>query len=151
METQSKNIKDRVRKNTPEETNRQIDQQTKSNIKVSRKLSNKEITSRLDELQKEWEMERVLVVNAATISLSSLVLGAMVDRRWFVLSGIVAGFLLQHGLQGWCPPLPLFRSMGYRSRKEIDEEIYAMKAMRGDFDGLTSSSQPEEIINKFRK
>jgi hypothetical protein len=39
----------------------------------------------------------------------------------------------------------------YRTRKEIDEEIYAMKAMRGDFDGLTSSSQPEEIINKFRK
>lgn len=151
METKETNIKERIRKNTPEETNRQIDQQTKSNIKVSRKLSNKEITSRLEELQKEWEMERVLVVNAATISLSSLVLGALVDRRWFVLSGIVAGFLLQHGLQGWCPPLPIFRSMGYRSRKEIDEEIYALKVMRGDFDGLTSSSQPEEIINKFRK
>jgi len=34
---------------------------------------------------------------------------------------------LQHGLQGWCPPLPLLRRLGIRTRGEIDREKYALK------------------------
>jgi hypothetical protein len=56
-----------------------------------------------------------------------------VDRRLFLLPAIVAGFLLQHALQGWCPPVPLFRHLGFRTAAEIDEERYALKALRGDF------------------
>jgi hypothetical protein len=42
-------------------------------------------------------------------------------------------FLLQHALQGWCPPVPFFRSRGVRTAREIDQERYALKALRGDF------------------
>lgn len=150
METKDQNIKDRVRKNTSAEKNNKIDQETKSNVKGSRKLTKKEITLRLEELRKEWDIERMFEVNAASISLASLILGTMVNKRWFALSGIVAGFLLQHGLQGWCPPLPLFRSMGYRTRQEIDEEIYALKALRGDFDTISASSKTEEVLEGIR-
>jgi len=48
----------------------------------------------------------------------------------------VLSFLFQHAVQGWCPPVPVFRRMGVRTRKEIDREKYALKALRGDFDGL---------------
>lgn len=34
--------------------------------------------------------------------------------------------LLQHGLQGWCPPLPVLRRLGVRTRGEIDREKYAL-------------------------
>ncbi|WP_407921819.1 hypothetical protein, partial [Corallococcus sp. AB049A] len=30
----------------------------------------------------------------------------------------MGSFLLQHGLQGWCPPLPLLRRLGLRTRGE---------------------------------
>jgi hypothetical protein len=43
------------------------------------------------------------------------------------------GFLLQHAVQGWCPPLPLLRRLGVRTADEINEERYALKALRGDF------------------
>ena len=46
---------------------------------------------------------------------------------------MVAGFLLQHAVQGWCPPLPVFRRLGFRTQTEIEEERYALKALRGDF------------------
>jgi hypothetical protein len=46
---------------------------------------------------------------------------------------VVAGFLLQHAVQGWCPPVPLFRRLGFRTAAEIDYERYALKALRGDF------------------
>jgi hypothetical protein len=63
-------------------------------------------------------------------------LGASVNRRWFALPAIVGAFLLQHAVQGWCPPLPVFRRLGFRTAAEIDRERYALKALRGDFDKI---------------
>lgn len=71
-------------------------------------------------------MERVLEVNASALALTGLVLGLTVDRKWFVLPAAVLGFLLQHGIQGWCPPLPVLRRLGTRTRGEIDREKYAL-------------------------
>lgn len=64
---------------------------------------------------------------------------ATVDRRWFIFPAFVAGFLLQHAVQGWCPPLPVLRRLGFRTQPEIDYERYALKSLRGDFCNLPSS------------
>ncbi len=53
-----------------------------------------------------------------------------------MVPAIVAGFLLQHAVQGWCPPVPIFRRMGIRTAREIDSERYALKIIRGDFESL---------------
>ena len=66
--------------------------------------------------------------------------GALVDRRLFVLPALVAGFLLQHAVQGWCPPVPLFRRLGFRTQPEIEQERYALKALRGDFRGVSETT-----------
>lgn len=92
-----------------------------------------EISERIEQLEREWDIERVLEANAASVALIGLTLGATVHRRWFALPAVVAGFLLQHAVQGWCPPLPLFRRLGIRTASEIHREIVALKAMRGDF------------------
>jgi hypothetical protein len=65
------------------------------------------------------------------------VLGASVNKRWLALPALVLAFLFQHAVQGWCPPIALFRRLGARTRKEIDVEKYALKFLRGDFDGAT--------------
>ncbi|WP_029007154.1 DUF2892 domain-containing protein [Azospirillum halopraeferens] len=99
-----------------------------------------EIERRLDELDHEWDIERMLEANAATLALTGTVLGALVDRRFLVLPAVVTGFLLQHALQGWCPPVPVFRRLGVRTTAEIDRERYALKALRGDFRRLDTTS-----------
>jgi hypothetical protein len=63
-----------------------------------------------------------------------------VNRKWLFLPGVVAGFLLQHAVQGWCPPLPLFRRLGIRTASEIEYERYALKALRGDFEQVRSDA-----------
>jgi hypothetical protein len=73
---------------------------------------------------------------APGFALTGLALGFFSDRRWFLLSGAVLAFLAQHAVQGWCPPLAALRRMGVRTRREIDQERYALKALRGDFSGL---------------
>jgi hypothetical protein len=97
------------------------------------------IPRRLAELDREWDIERTLEANAASLSLLGIALGAGVDRRFFVLPGLVAGFLLQHALQGWCPPLPLLRRLGVRTQGEIERERHALKALRGDFEGVAAA------------
>jgi hypothetical protein len=98
------------------------------------------IDRRLDELDNEWDIERMLETNAATLALTGTLLGAFLDRRFLALPAVVTGFLLQHALQGWCPPVPVFRRMGIRTSAEIDRERYALKALRGDFGRLEAIS-----------
>lgn len=87
-------------------------------------------------LDREWDTERMLETNAACLLLLSLGLGVAKDRRWLWLTGGVAAFLLQHALQGWCPPLSAIRALGIRTAGEIGAEQAALKALRGDFDSV---------------
>ena len=132
----------RVPAHTEAEINERIRQQTEENIARYRNAGSAAIDRRLQELDAEWDIERTLEANAAMASLIGLTLGATVDRRWFAFPAIVTGFLLQHALHGWCPPLPVFRRMGFRTSYEIDYERYALKILRGDFrqfcDGQTN-------------
>lgn len=130
----------RVPDHTEASINAMIEQQTKRNLARFENASSAAIENRLAELDAEWDIERTLEANAATASLIGLTLGATVDRRWYLFPAVVAGFLLQHALQGWCPPLPVFRRLGIRTSYEIDYERYALKSLRGDF----SHSDPGE-------
>jgi hypothetical protein len=96
------------------------------------------IERRLRELDEEWDIERAIQANAATLALTGTVLSMTHDRRWAFLPLAVTGFLLQHAIQGWCPPVPILRSLGFRTPVEIERERYALKAVRGDFDDLPS-------------
>ncbi|QCG95866.1 DUF2892 domain-containing protein [Azospirillum sp. TSA2s] len=105
------------------------------------------IAHRLDELDHEWDIERTLEANAATLALTGTLLGAFVDRRFLILPAVVTGFLLQHALQGWCPPVPVFRRLGIRTTAEIDRERAALKALRGDFgriEAISTEANPRQ-------
>jgi hypothetical protein len=120
---------DRVRRSTPEHVNLQIDKQTNINVLHYANSSPEVIQKRIEELDREWDIERVLEVNASTLALTGLVLGLTSNKKWLMLPGVVLPFLLQHGLQGWCPPLPILRRLGVRTRGEIDREKYELKAL----------------------
>jgi Protein of unknown function (DUF2892) len=124
-----------VKKNTSAAADARIRRKTEMNIAYHAAHPG-EIDARLKELEAEWDIERTLEVHASSMALAGTALGATVDRKWFVLPAVVAGFLLQHALQGWCPPVSLFRRLGVRTQSEIDFERYALKAIRGDFRNL---------------
>jgi len=102
----------RVPQNTSECVNEGIRKQTEQNIAHYAARGSAAIERRLSELDQEYDIERLLETNASIACLVGLTLGATVDRRWFLLPAAVAGFLLQHAVQGWCPPLPIFRPWG---------------------------------------
>jgi hypothetical protein len=134
---------DRVRANTVPEVNRRIDEQIERNIRHYSGQTKEEIYRRIRELDQEWDFERVLETMASSVSLTGVVLGSTVDRRWYLLPTAVLSFLLLHAIQGWCPPLPILRGLGIRTREEIARERYALKALAGDFAGI--SREPSRV------
>lgn len=112
----------KVQFNTDNDINEKIRKETLVNIECYTDKENEEIMNRIAELDAEWDIERLLETNAASIIVLSTILGFTVNKKWFALSGIVGGFLLQHALQGWCPPVPLLRRLGVRTSSEINYE-----------------------------
>jgi hypothetical protein len=131
----------RVEQNTAREINEVIRDRTDAEIIRLEQAGSEEIDHRVQELEREWDVERVLQLNASIVSGLGILLGATVDRRFLLLSAGVYAFFAQHALQGWCPPIPLFRRMGIRTMREIERERHALKALRGDYDRVARASE----------
>ena len=97
---------DRVREHTTEDANARIDRETRERLELYAARGRDDITRRIDELDREWDVERMLQTNASTLTLIGLGLAASQSKKWLILPGIVLPFLFQHAVQGWCPPLP---------------------------------------------
>lgn len=138
------NTPDRVRAHSTEESNREIDEKIRHCIQIYAQKDRREIGRRIDQLEREWDVERVLELNASTLALTGLILGTTVNKKWLIAPGIVLPFLFQHAVQGWCPPLPILRKLGVRTRQEIDVEKYALKALRGDFEEVGDADTARE-------
>jgi hypothetical protein len=123
---------DRVPRHTEPDVNRSIEMAVAESVRWHAAHPDK-IDRRLRELDAEWDIERTLEANASTLAFTGVLLGAFVDKRWLALPAAVTAFLFQHAVQGWCPPLPILRRLGFRTEREIDTERYALKALRGDF------------------
>ncbi|MGQ9427121.1 hypothetical protein ACXYTJ_15465 [Gilvimarinus sp. F26214L] len=121
--------RERVKSQTPAHINQRIEMMTRSSIEYYRQHP-EEIPQRLRVLDEEWDVERALETNASSLILAGLGAGFLFSRKFLVLPVAVSGFLLQHGLQGWCPPLPILRRMGFRTRMEIEEERQALTSIQ---------------------
>ena len=83
--------------------------------------------TRLRALEREWSLERVL--------LSALTATLLVTAPRRALAVIAGGLAL--------------RALGWRCTREIEQERYALKAVRGDFDGMAVA--PEEGVGRAQE
>lgn len=123
---------ERVFLHTDPDQNENIRRKTLKKLIASDGCSKKILAQRISKLGSEWDTERVLEANAAAMALIGTYLGFRRNKSWFLIPGVVGFFLLQHALQGWCPPLPLIRKLGFRTANEIHNEKMVLKIMRGD-------------------
>lgn len=135
---------ERVPEHTADSVNLRIARATEERVASIAFAGTDAIDRRLLELDREWDIERVLESNASMIVLASATLAVIEDRRWGLLTMAVGAFLFQHAIQGWCPPLPVLRRIGFRTSREIHEERLALRLLRGDFQQPTSD--PKEAL-----
>ncbi len=130
----------RVSRHTPEHLNQRIRDETRRSL-VRCASRPQGIEGRLAELDREWDIERALEANASSLVVIGVLLGAFASPWFYWVPLLVGSFLLQHALQGWCPPVRLFRRLGLRTHAEIASERYALLLLRGD---LCSRDLPQE-------
>ena len=121
---------DRVKANTAPEINRRIDLDLKRRIRFYAVQDPQTITERIEELDREWDIERILETKQPH-DLRRLTAGLAKGRKWFILPLVVSGFLLNYAIQGWYPPVSILRRRGVRTRLEIEPERYALKILLG--------------------
>jgi len=124
--------------------NQRIQARTLHDVTSYFDASENEIDARIRELEAQWNLERTLEANGAALALIGLALGISSDRRFFALTLLASSCLLQHALSGWSPPLPMLRRLGIRSSAEIQQEILALRILRGDF--IEKPVYPESLL-----
>jgi len=136
MQTQDKEKRclngDRVREHTAPSVLRRIDRLSEADVDAAVVAGRDAILRRLVRLDYEWDIDRALMVNFALAGGASLTTGLLryartplfAKRRkgFLYFFGAQLGFLLLHGIVGWCPPVVVFRRLGFRTQREIEAE-----------------------------
>jgi hypothetical protein len=133
---------DRVREHTSQRINQRITRSINENVERAVRGGRDAIIQRLAELEHEWDIDRALMANFALLGGAAYVGGLERYSRspWFgrkrkgllYLVGAQMGFLLLHAAVGWCPPVPVFRRLGVRTKAEIEVERAALIAALED-------------------
>jgi len=101
------------------------------------------ISDRLNQLEREWSAGRMTKAVLGVLIVAGLGLTAFVSPWWLILPAIGGFFLLQYlfGRSSWLGAT--FREMGFRSGSDIDQERFALRALRGDFKHLPTVHEIE--------
>lgn len=116
---------DRVRSHTHPHVLGRIDRQSENSIWAHIALGSDGVTRRLDQLERERDIESWLEINASILAMLGLI-ASLRNRRWLILPATVLAFLAQHAVQGWCPPMAILRRYGVRTAHEIEAERMAL-------------------------
>lgn len=136
---------DRVRMQTPADVNRDIREDANRRIDALRDDPDG-IAARLESLDAEWDIERALELTSSALSLGGIAMaGRTRGMRWLLLPLVVQAFFFQHAIQGWCPPLPLLRRLGFRTQQEIERERYTLRALLREQVDIGISARSAEL------
>lgn len=123
---------DRTRSHTSAVVNHRIDRRTRAAVEACVREGKSAIEKRMGELDREWDVDRAVMLNFSVVG--GLLLATGIRRFAKVppfqprpkgllyLFGAQIGFLALHSVVGWCPPVPLLRRLGIRTKQEIETE-----------------------------
>jgi hypothetical protein len=121
--------------NEPKPSPSLIDEKIKEDIRKYVEQGTGAIDSRIREIDHKWDIDHTAQINAALLILGGFLLYKN-NKRWATLSIFATAIIAQHIIMGSCFPVKLLRMFGMRSRKELEKEKFALKALRGDFDNI---------------
>lgn len=128
---------EKTMENTEQESDITLEHSNEGEKQIQDKLNHyyhdqDKITRRLAELDEEWDIERILQVKVAALTIAGVILGITINKKWLSLP--LAASVIALGAEAKMnKPIPLLQKLGLRTRVEIEKEKYALKAIRGDF------------------
>lgn len=107
---------------------KQRDQSTGSGNKSQQSNGSTRMSGKtVEELEHEWDIEKIVELSAAVVTIASVLLSGNKSKQVNKLGDTVASLLGVDSLKNWRPPTPFLKGMGFRHREEIEREIKALK------------------------
>jgi len=105
-----------------------------------------ELADRLRELDGEWDSSQAAAAASVGMSLASLASAFSRRGRWAVLPiTAVQAVLVRHAIAPGGVLGKVAGRCGLRTRRQIESERYALKALRGDFQGLPTTTEARGV------
>ena len=101
------------------------------------------LSDRLDQLDREWSAGRMTKATIGVLIVTGLALTALTNPWWLILPAVGAFFLLQYLVSRTSWLGLTFQELGFRSGADIDQEKFALRALRGDFKTLPTVHELE--------
>lgn len=105
----------------------------KDSVRFYGSLGSQAVSDRLKALEDEPDLETVATLGLAGAGVLALIFGVMGSRLWRLLAWAALPLIFAHARGRLAAPGEFLKTLGLRARKEIEEEKYALKALRGDF------------------
>ena len=102
------------------------------------------ITERIEELRSEWNSSRIARILTAAMVLAGVGLGYFLNSWGAVIAVIGVAALFQFALRRTPFVQTCFLRFGFRSRVEIEQEVTALRVLRGDFANLPKADLIED-------
>lgn len=115
----------------------------KDSVRFYGSLGAQAVSDRLKALEEEPDLESVATLGLAGTGVLALIFGILGSRLWRLLAWLALPLIFAHVRGRFAAPGEFLRTLGLRSRKEIEEEKYALKALRGDFRDLGESQMAD--------
>jgi len=136
---------DRVRDRTPASVLARIDRKTATRVFAAARQGPEAIQARLNELDREWDIDRSLALGFLAVTALTEELGRRRFRRAMYAFRIQQLAFGMHALLGWSPPTALLRRLGVRTQKEIDAERGVLVELGRLFSGEPEAPQIEIV------
>lgn len=105
----------------------------KDSVRFYGSLGRAALDERLRALDEEPDLETVTSMALAGAGILGLVFGFLGSRVWRMFAWLSLPLLFAHARGGLKAPGDFLKTLGLRSRREIQEERFALKILRGDF------------------
>lgn len=105
----------------------------KDSVRFYGSLGGQALDDRLKALEGEPELETVAILGLAGAGILAFAFGILGSRLWRIAAWLALPLIFAQALGRFRSARELLGGLGMRSRREIEEEKYALKALRGDF------------------
>lgn len=120
---------DRVRARTSSRVNARLDDELQGRLLDLESQGPEAMRARIEQIDREWDIDRMLIAMFPIVGGITHELGHRVHRAFSYLFRVQLGFMLSHAIVGWCPPVPVLRRLGFRTRQELDDEKHTLEGM----------------------
>jgi hypothetical protein len=121
---------------------READRPTARSIRFYATHSSDLLNQRLKQLESETPIESIIHQNGGLLTIAGLILFLIRRRRWWIVPLTMATLQLQFSCTNRGPLVSFLRRRGLRSRREIEGEKLALRALRGDFSAVNELQDP---------